>query len=141
MAASAELLIWAASPRRRRRRRSDLVHQAFSSTAVETRPGPNCTDLLDSALRSDVLRVNEEDDSGHEPEGVLEHEPFHLAVEGTAPMRPRQERPADLHFAPASVIAMKTRSANDAAIAAVNRDERASGSEVPVKNLRKNSFR
>jgi hypothetical protein len=130
MAASAGLLVQAASPRRRRRSRSDLVHQAFSSTTVETHPDLNCTDLLDSALRSDVLRVNEEDDAAHEPEGVLEQEPFHLAVEGTAPMRPRQECPADLDFAPASVIAMKTRRANDAAIAAVDRDERASGSEV-----------
>ena len=115
---------------RRPRRRSDLVDQTVASAAVETRPDPNCTDLLDSALRSDVLRVNEKDDAAHEPEGVLKHEPFHLAVVGTAPMRPREERPTDLDLASASVIAMKTRRSDDATLAAVDRDKRASGSEV-----------
>ena len=42
--ASADSLLW-----RPPRRRSDLVNQTVSSAAVETRPDPNCTDLLDSA--------------------------------------------------------------------------------------------
>src|SRR5262249_39420996 len=50
-------------------------------------------------LRSDVLRADDENDAVDEPERVVEHEPLHLAVVAAAPVRPREERPADLDHA------------------------------------------
>jgi hypothetical protein len=133
--ASADSLLW-----RPPRRRSDLVNQTVSSAAVGTSPDPNCTDLLHSALRSDVLGVNEEHDAAHEPEGVAKHEPFHLAVVGTAPMRPREERPTDLDLASASVIAAKARRADDTTLRRSIATSAPPEARCSLKNSRKNSF-
>ena len=69
--------------------------------------------------------MDEADDAVDERERVLEHEPLHLTVVVAAPMRSREERPADLDFAARRVIAVEARRPDDAAVAAIKGDESA----------------
>ena len=47
---------------------------------------------------------------------MLEHQPLHLAVVATAPIGARQERPADLDFAPLPIVTVEPRRPDDPAL-------------------------
>jgi hypothetical protein len=61
---------------------------------------------------------------------VLEHQPLHLPVDLTAPVRAREERPADLDLAALRLVPVVAGAADHAAVAPVEDDERAAGREV-----------
>src|SRR4030095_14021478 len=62
-------------------------------------------DLADGLLRANVRRADEEDNRVYKSERVAHHELFQLTVVGAAPVRPSQERPSDLDFAPLLAVA------------------------------------
>jgi hypothetical protein len=73
----------------------------------------------------------------HESKCVAQHQGLQLAVVRASPMRPRQERPADLYLAPDSVVTMKPRRPNDVLGAPVQREQSAPGGQVLGKEVAK----
>ena len=81
-------------------RRRDPENDILPPVRLGSRADADAADLLDRRLRPHVVRPDHEDDAVHEPERVGEHQPLHFPVVGPTPVRPGQERPADLDLAP-----------------------------------------
>lgn len=77
------------------------------------RAGADGAELLDSALRSHVPGIDDEQDRLDEPERVVEHQALQLTVVDTAPVGASQERPADLDLAARGVVAVIARGSDD----------------------------
>jgi hypothetical protein len=103
----------------------DLEHVAVTPARVDPRSGAHASDRFDGTLRSNISNTDNEDDPVDELEGMLKHEPLHLAVVSATPMRPREKRPTDLHFAPAFVEGVEPRRTDDAARGSVDGNQSA----------------
>src|SRR5262249_24101332 len=69
-------------------------------------------------------------------ERMAEHQPLHFSVVGAAPVRPGQERPADLDLTLLVVVAVESRGPDNADVLAVDGDQRATGFEGFAKEGR-----
>src|SRR5580765_8629840 len=82
--------------------RRALDHPAFVQPRAQ---------LLDRAARAQVVLADHEDHAVHEAEGVVDHEPLHLAVGLAPPAIATEERPADLDLAAGGIVAVIARAA------------------------------
>src|SRR5215213_9150936 len=101
----------------------DLVDHAFPPRRVAPRPPAHGANPFHRPLRANVVRADHEDDALHEAEGVLQHEPLHLAVVAPAPVRSGEEGPADLDLALLCVESVIARRADDAAVLDIVNEE------------------
>src|SRR5262249_38226539 len=105
----------------------DTIEEALSATPLAPPSGADPADFFHGPLGAAAVGADKEDNGANEPEGVTEHESLHLAVVGAAPVGPGQERPADLDLPLPFVVAVEARGADDAAVLAVDGDQRATG--------------
>ena len=103
---------------------SDAIDKTGPARAILPFAYMACTNLFDRSLRAKILRAYPEDDTAHVLEGVTQHELFDFQVVGPAPVRSRQERPADLDLACVFLVSVKSRRADDAAVAGIKDDQR-----------------
>src|SRR5262245_53559035 len=82
---------------RSKRHGGDFVEIAFTPAGIRLGADSNCADSFQGPLGAQVLGPDKKDNASYEAERVSQHEPFHLAVVATAPMRPPQEGPADFN--------------------------------------------
>src|SRR5262245_50000343 len=87
----------------------DTINNPLLASAVQSRPRSNGANFFKSSLGAKVLRPDQKDHPVHEPEGMAQHELLHFLVVGAAPVRPGQERPADLNLTLGFVVAVETR--------------------------------
>jgi hypothetical protein len=102
---------------------ADPVDDDFEARGIQPRCDANAADLLDRALGAEVPRVDEEDDVTHVAKRVTQHQGLQLAIEGAAPARADEERPADLDLAFDRVVAVVAGHADELAGRPVEDDE------------------
>ncbi|HEV2806138.1 MAG TPA: hypothetical protein VGW57_14540 [Chthoniobacterales bacterium] len=81
----------------------------YSPFVVDARFHSHPTDFLHRFLRPKVLLADREDDVLCKPEGVRQHQVFHLPVVTSAPILSRQESESDLDLARLFVVPEETR--------------------------------
>jgi len=103
-------------------RSGNLVYETLAPASVRPRSHAHSANLLEGSLGAQILRTNKKDDPVHESEGVLQHELFHVAVVGAAPMGPGEECPTDFDLAPFFVVSVESRRPDDPAISGIKGD-------------------
>src|SRR5689334_3071075 len=97
----------------------------------------HAADLFHRALRAPVGLADPEDHGVDEGEGVVEHQPLDLAVDGPAPMAAGDKGPADLDLADVGLVAVVAAGADQAVARAVDEHEGHLRMDTAVEELAK----
>src|SRR5512147_726355 len=119
----------------------DAEHEMYARGSVARRALDRlqklAADLLHRLLRAQIRLADHEYHPLHKAKRVLQHQPLHLPVVGSTPVRPFQEGEADLHLARLEVVI--ARAADDSARLPFDHRERAPGLdgavEIPLENF------
>src|SRR5262249_56288619 len=84
---------------------------------------------------AEILFADPEHHGVDEAEGMVEHQPLHLAIGGAAPMAAGQKGPADLDFALGWLVVVIAAGADQPVARAVDKDESLLRCDAPLKQF------